>query len=147
MDPMFWNPSPLFYIHYTYICVNVPLHYFFSYSLSFLYFSSLNFFSLSTLFYIGCSIFGYNELHLKILKMKLDIVPLALKKKKRKKIWSLLLFSQLIVVSSVHKCTNGIESCCKYIGNDLVCSKFENILFWLIEIDWLMYKIIFFDMI
>ena len=41
-------------------------------------------------------------------------------------------FSQLVVVSSIHKYTNSTERCCIYIGNQLI---FKNVLFWLIEID------------
>ena len=77
MEPRSTTPSPLFHIHYLYI-LNLPLHPFlFSYSLSFLYFSSLNFFPLSTLFCIAYQISEYNESHLKSLKIKLDIKTLA----------------------------------------------------------------------
>ena len=51
--------------------------------------------------------------------MKLDIVPLT----KQKISLKVTTFSQLVVVSSIHKYTNSIESCCKYIGNHLLNPK------------------------
>ena len=65
--------------YFIYIYMFQIFHFiFFSYSLEFLYFSFIllpSFFFFVQLILIRCRIFEYNELDLKNLKMKLDIVP------------------------------------------------------------------------